>query len=50
MGIVMGSESLTTPLHQNHCELSARMVDFAGWSMPIQYEGIVAEHLATNII
>ena len=48
MGIVMGSESLTTPLHQNHCELSARMVDFAGWSMPIQYEGIVAEHLATR--
>ena len=48
MGIVMGSECLKTPLHQNHCERSARMVDFAGWSMPIQYEGIVAEHLATR--
>ena len=44
----MGVEQLKTPLHQNHTDRNARMVDFAGWSMPVQYEGIVAEHLATR--
>ncbi len=34
----------TTPLHQLHRELGARLVPFAGWEMPIQYEGVVGEH------
>lgn len=34
----------TTPLHGLHVELGARMVPFAGWDMPIQYEGVIAEH------
>ncbi len=34
-----------TPLYDLHVELGARMVDFAGWSMPVQYPaGIMAEH------
>lgn len=33
-----------TPLYELHTELGGRMVDFAGWEMPIQYEGVVAEH------
>ena len=33
-----------TPLHTAHERLGARMVPFAGWSMPVQYAGIVAEH------
>ena len=33
-----------TPLHAAHQRLGARMVPFAGWSMPLQYTGIVAEH------
>lgn len=33
-----------TPLHALHVELGGRMVDFAGWELPIQYEGVVAEH------
>ncbi|MQQ10065.1 glycine cleavage system aminomethyltransferase GcvT [Epibacterium sp. SM1979] len=33
-----------TPLYDLHLELGAKMVDFAGWSMPIQYAGIMAEH------
>ncbi len=37
-----------TPLHAEHMTLGARMVDFAGWSMPIQYGGIVEEHLAVR--
>jgi aminomethyltransferase len=35
----------TTPLHALHVRLGARMVDFAGYDMPVQYpEGIMAEH------
>jgi len=35
----------TTPLDQLHRELGGRMVDFAGWSMPVQYpSGILKEH------
>ena len=33
-----------TCLHDNHVRLGAKMVDFAGWHMPIQYSGIVSEH------
>ncbi|MDK2924194.1 MAG: aminomethyltransferase, partial [Pseudothermotoga sp.] len=32
-----------TPLHDEHIKLGAKMIDFAGWMMPLQYEGIVAE-------
>lgn len=37
-----------TPLHDWHAAHDARMVDFAGWSMPVQYTSIVDEHLATR--
>ena len=33
-----------TPLFAAHEQLGARLVDFGGWSMPVQYTGIVAEH------
>lgn len=40
-----GVDSLrTTPLHGLHVELGARLVPFAGWEMPIQYDGVIAEH------
>ncbi len=40
---------LTTVLHDWHVENGAKMVDFAGWKMPVQYRtGIIAEHLATR--
>lgn len=35
-----------TPLAAAHRALGARMVDFAGWNMPVQYKSIVTEHLA----
>jgi aminomethyltransferase len=38
----------TLPLDQWHREQGARMVPFAGYAMPIQYEGIIAEHLWTR--
>lgn len=37
-----------TPLASAHRKLSARMVDFAGWNMPVQYKSIVTEHMATR--
>ena len=40
---------LKTPLHDLHTELGARMVPFAGYSMPVQYPaGLMAEHLHTR--
>ena len=37
-----------TPLYEKHAGLGAKMVPFAGYEMPIQYEGIVAEHRAVR--
>jgi aminomethyltransferase len=37
-----------TPLNQIHRELGARMVDFGGWDMPVQYSGVIEEHLAVR--
>jgi len=38
-----------TPLYDKHVSLNARMVEFAGWEMPVQYPtGIVEEHLQTR--
>ena len=33
-----------TYLHEKHVELGAKMVDFAGWDMPVQYTSIIEEH------
>src|ERR1039457_1220707 len=38
----------TTPLHPVHCALGAKMVDFGGWDMPVQYSGIIDEHNAVR--
>ena len=37
-----------TPLYALHRELGARMVDFGGWEMPVQYAGILEEHRAVR--
>lgn len=37
-----------TPLYAEHQALKARIVDFHGWEMPIQYAGIVEEHAAVR--
>ena len=37
-----------TPLNSVHRRLGARMVDFGGWEMPIQYSGILDEHHAVR--
>jgi aminomethyltransferase len=42
------NEVKRTPLAGRHVELGAKMAAFAGWEMPIQYAGIMAEHLAVR--
>jgi aminomethyltransferase len=43
------SETLArTPLYDLHAELGARLVPFAGWEMPVQYTGIIEEHMAVR--
>jgi aminomethyltransferase len=37
-----------TPLYEEHKNVGARLVDFAGWEMPVQYSGIKAEHIAVR--
>ncbi|MDE3024961.1 MAG: glycine cleavage system aminomethyltransferase GcvT [Acidobacteriota bacterium] len=44
----MAQTLLQTPLHGRHVELGARMVPFAGWEMPVQYEGVIPEHRAVR--
>ncbi|QQR92010.1 MAG: glycine cleavage system aminomethyltransferase GcvT [Myxococcales bacterium] len=49
----MGSSAVETglrktPLFEEHKRLGARIVPFSGWQMPVQYEGIVKEHLAVR--
>lgn len=39
---------LRTPLYEEHVALGGRMVPFAGYSMPVQYSGIIEEHKATR--
>ena len=34
-----------TALFQKHIDLGAKMVPFAGYNMPVQYKGVIAEHL-----
>jgi aminomethyltransferase len=44
-----GAEALQhTPLHDRHVAAGARLVPFAGWEMPVQYQGIREEHTAVR--
>ena len=33
-----------TPLYDEHLRLGGKMVEFAGWEMPVQYSGVIPEH------
>ncbi|MDX2225827.1 MAG: glycine cleavage system aminomethyltransferase GcvT [Verrucomicrobiae bacterium] len=39
---------MKTALHESHVALGARMVEFGGWHMPVQYAGILQEHAAVR--
>lgn len=40
--------ALRTPLYDDHVRSSARIVEFAGWDMPVQYKGLKEEHLCVR--
>jgi len=44
----MGSPLRRTPLYDRHLAAGARLVDFAGWEMPVQYRGVIDEHRAVR--
>ncbi len=37
-----------TPLYDQHVEAGAKLVEFAGWEMPVQYEGVKQEHMSVR--
>jgi aminomethyltransferase len=37
-----------TPLYNRHLALGARVIDFGGWAMPVQYTGVIEEHETTR--
>lgn len=37
-----------TPLYDRHVSLGARVIDFGGWAMPVQYTNVIEEHKATR--
>ena len=39
---------LKTPLYDAHVKAGGRIVPFAGYLLPVQYEGVIAEHLAVR--
>ena len=44
----MSAPLARTPLYDRHVAAGARMVDFAGWEMPVQYRGVIEEHRAVR--
>lgn len=46
--MVYNSTLKRTPLYDHHRKLSGKIVEFAGWELPIQYTGIVQEHRAVR--
>ncbi len=44
----IGRRMRRTPLYESHLRLGARMIEFAGWQMPVFYSGINEEHLAVR--
>ena len=39
---------MRTPLYEEHLKHNAKMVDFAGWEMPVQYTNVIDEHTTTR--
>ncbi|MFS8541913.1 MAG: glycine cleavage system aminomethyltransferase GcvT, partial [Tissierellales bacterium] len=37
-----------TPLYDEHVKLGGKIIDFAGWALPVQYEGLIKEHEAVR--
>ncbi len=46
--MTVSAELKRTPLFDVHRSLGAKLVDFGGWNMPVQYSGVLAEHNAVR--
>src|SRR5580765_1916388 len=46
--VVPGGTLKKTPLHALSQELGGRLVDFAGWEMPVQFSSVIEEHMAVR--
>jgi aminomethyltransferase len=47
--VVAATDALRkTPLHAVHREMGAKLVPFGGWDMPVEYSGLIAEHMAVR--
>ncbi|MBC7474300.1 MAG: glycine cleavage system aminomethyltransferase GcvT, partial [Candidatus Sericytochromatia bacterium] len=44
----MNNNLKRTKLYEKHKELGAKIVDFAGWEMPVQYSNLIEEHLTVR--
>lgn len=42
------SELKRTPLYEEHVTAKAKVIDFGGWEMPVQYAGVIEEHLTVR--
>jgi aminomethyltransferase len=42
------TDLLTSPLHDRHVALGAKLAEFGGWSMPLEYSGVLKEHAAVR--
>ena len=42
------TQLMQSPLHDRHVALGAKLAEFGGWEMPIQYDGVVEEHMAVR--
>ena len=47
-GVEALSELRLTALNATHRAHKAKMVDFGGWDMPVQYKGLIDEHMAVR--
>lgn len=44
----MSAEGKKTPIFEQHQKLGGRIVNYSGWAMPIQFQGIIEEHMAVR--
>ncbi|MEM5818715.1 MAG: glycine cleavage system aminomethyltransferase GcvT, partial [Desulfitobacterium hafniense] len=42
------TELKRTPLYEQHRRAGAKLIDFGGWEMPVQYAGVIEEHKAVR--
>lgn len=46
--VLKENEMQKTPLHDRHLNLGAKIIDFGGWAMPVQYTNVISEHRTTR--